>query len=215
MGVQRRSPWRKGVMVSVLEPAPGPVGALFPNGSIGDPDRRAHECLPAPMRASPAPDPAPDAGRPSGRRPRSAEISVRRLVSRITAAGGELRIEDPEPEERAAWRRAFHAATTKGGLPKGMRLRYTGRDSGDVVLRLVADIPANQPRSQPPAVAVPDRVGRLHPLVAELREHPERLGVSAAVRPRALASCTRRSRPRRRAAGALKSAATTTRRLST
>jgi hypothetical protein len=127
------------------------------------------------------------AGARGRRTARVAEITVAELVARITAAGSKLKIADLKAGERAVWRRAIHAANTDGGLPAGMRLRYTGRGSGDLVLRLVPDTPENEPRPpEPEAIPVPDRLVRPHSIVAQLRAEPKRMRLSASVTPRAL-----------------------------
>jgi hypothetical protein len=64
-------------------------------------------------------------------------ISGDNLIQRLVAAGGSLHIPNPEPAVRAAWRRAIHAVANGGNLPAGMRLWHTGRDKGDLVVRLV------------------------------------------------------------------------------
>lgn len=102
--------------------------------------------------------------------------SVDNLVSRIQSGGGALRITSPQSTERAAWRRTIHAALNGGGLPAGLRLRYSGRDSGDLVIRLVSDTEENQPQQARPAlVQVPARLpNRPHSVVTATRDvaHP-------------------------------------------
>jgi hypothetical protein len=91
----------------------------------------------------PADIPEPVPGRrerrvaPKDQRQEPPAISGDELVERVTAAEGSLRIPDPEPATRAAWRRAIHAAARSSSLPAGMRLWHTGRDKGDLVIRLL------------------------------------------------------------------------------
>jgi hypothetical protein len=99
---------------------------------------------------------------------RDTTISVPELVRLVQDAGGELRLVDPTPPERAAWRRAIHAAKL-GGLPDGYRLRHSGRDSGDIVIRLVL-VEAEVARPAAPDVRVPARLNRLHPILVATRE---------------------------------------------
>src|SRR5438132_1710094 len=54
------------------------------------------------------------------------------LVERLMAGGGHLRIPNPDPDTRAAWRRAIHSANQSPSLPKGKMIRHQGRDSGDI-----------------------------------------------------------------------------------
>ncbi len=97
---------------------------------------------------------------------------VAAMVSSIHEGGGELRLSGLSGPERAGWRRIIHAAITQGGLPAGTRLRHTGRDRGDLVIRLVADTADNEPRKPETAkVPVPTRLpGRPHPIVTATRE---------------------------------------------
>ena len=59
------------------------------------------------------------------------EIEAKDLIERIIASGGTLTISDPSSGERAAWRRAIHAAA-RGELPDGMELKHSGRVAGDL-----------------------------------------------------------------------------------
>lgn len=99
-------------------------------------------------------------------------ISADDLIVRLEAAGGSLRIPDPEAPVRAAWRHAIHAAAHSGRLPAGMRLWHTGRDRGDLVVRLVPQraLRAKTSRDDTPTISVPERLTRPHPIVAKLRE---------------------------------------------
>lgn len=94
-------------------------------------------------------------------------VSPAELVNQLRDAGGEVRIADPTPAVRAAWRRAIHAVQARS--PDGFRLRHAGRDRGDLVIRLVA-IDAEVDRPAPAAVRVPARLGKPHPIVAATRD---------------------------------------------
>ncbi len=94
------------------------------------------------------------------------------MIDRLQDEGGVLRIATPSPAERARWRRTIHAAITQGGLAPGTRLRHTGRDRGDLIIRLVEDTGDIEPRKpETPKVPVPTRLpARPHPVVAATRE---------------------------------------------
>ncbi len=93
------------------------------------------------------------------------------LVAAIVEANNELRVTDPKPTERAAWRRVIYALINSNAAPPGLRLRHTGRDHGDLVIRLVPDTPVNEPRASPlQPVAIPERLTRPHPLIAATRD---------------------------------------------
>lgn len=108
------------------------------------------------------------------------------LIERVRAAGGAFRVEDPEPAVRAAYRRAISAAITSGEVPEGYRLRHTGRDRGDLTIRLVRTDDLPRPRQRLPAVPIPDTLEHLHDVVGELAQHDRLFAVSAEQRPRAL-----------------------------
>ena len=61
------------------------------------------------------------------------------LLRAITAAGGTLTIPDPPRQARAGYRRSIHYLINSGDLlGADRRLRYTGRDQGDLVLSVVS-----------------------------------------------------------------------------
>jgi hypothetical protein len=62
-------------------------------------------------------------------------------------------------------------------LPAGQALRYSGRDRGDLVIRLLTDIPKIEPKLLEP-ILVPERLTRPHPVIAALKQTPGRLRVS-------------------------------------
>jgi hypothetical protein len=117
--------------------------------------------------------------------------SPRELVDRLTGGKPRLRVESPAAEVRAAWRRVIDAAGRQGLVPAGRRLRYSGRDRGDLVVELVPARPADcgdggdRPRSKG-RVVVPEVVDTSVPVVAVLQDRPEGLDVSQASRLRGL-----------------------------
>lgn len=131
--------------------AGGPVGSRMHPATIAPGSRVAIWVPSSPMTT--APDAAAD------------------LVSALLRADHELRITNPKPSERAAWRRAIHATINSDAPPPGLRLRHTGRDRGDLVIRLVPDTPANEPRAASlEPVAIPEHLARPHALVAATRD---------------------------------------------
>ena len=91
------------------------------------------------------------------------------FVERLTASGGELRIEQPTGSERAAWRRALHALINSTDIPPGQRVRFSGRDRGPLCSRRV---PVDEGVSVREYAAVPvrQRLSHLHPMLAATRE---------------------------------------------
>lgn len=110
------------------------------------------------------------------------------LLARLDQGGGVVRVERPRESVRAAYRRAIHAVITGHLVPEGMLLRHTGRDHGDLVIRLApAPTEDEASRAEPPApVLVPDVLDATHPAVQHLAELGDRLPVSVAARDRAL-----------------------------
>src|SRR5436305_1845228 len=103
---------------------------------------------------------------------------ARAFVDDIRAAGGELTLGDLGSARRARYRRLLSAAQYHHVVPDGQRLRYTGRDSGEMTIRLVPDTPENAPlKPVPPAVAVPSELPRRpHPFVAATKQHAKDRG---------------------------------------
>ena len=91
------------------------------------------------------------------------------LVDRLHAEGGEITIVDPTRSERHRWRRAIHDATSRKLAPSGQRIAHTGRDKGDLIIRL-APIQERAIRPRPAPVPVPERLGRAHPIIATTRQ---------------------------------------------
>ena len=61
---------------------------------------------------------------------------ARELLDRLQHEGGMVRIESPDSGTRARYRRIIHAIKQQGLVPSGHQLRHTGRDAGDIVIRL-------------------------------------------------------------------------------
>lgn len=126
------------------------------------------------LREDPSTAPAP-----------STAITAGELVERLMADSGTLRIVDPAPGERAAYRQAIAVVTaTDGLLPEGKRITYQGRNRGDLVIRLADRPGAAQPER--PAIPVPQDLDRDAAVIRHLIARPALLAVSEASRERAL-----------------------------
>ncbi len=88
--------------------------------------------------------------------------------------GSVFRVANPDDATRAGYRRAI-AAITPEMLPEGKRVSYSGRDQGDLVIRLVE---APEPVDLGPAVVVPDHLDIDRPLVKWLAANPHALDVA-------------------------------------
>lgn len=115
--------------------------------------------------------------------PGKESIAVTELLHRVQDADGVLRVEDPDAALRAAYRRALSAAITSGAVPQAYRLRHTGRDHGDLVIRLVkAEDDPGRPEPLPP-IRIPDTLEKVD---AQVTAVCEGVAVSTEQRPRAL-----------------------------
>jgi hypothetical protein len=88
-----------------------------------------------PPPSDPARSPSAVGGRtsqPSRRLDRASE-----LIEQLTRSHGTLRIEKPSQNTRSEYRRAIAAAKRRGLVPAGSLLLHTGRDDGDLIVRLV------------------------------------------------------------------------------
>lgn len=126
------------------------------------------------------PGPSRDEAEP----PESVRVDPSDLISDLVGASDHvLRVADPDEATRAGYRRAL-AVIPVDLVPTGKRVTHTGRDRGDLVIRLI-DIP--EPVTPDLLVAVPSSFDPGNPLVAWLIDHPEHLKVADTSRPRALA----------------------------
>jgi hypothetical protein len=78
-------------------------------------------------------------------------VTPAELIDQLNSAGGEIYIADPSEPVRAKYRRAIHGAKDRGLVPEGLQLWHTGRDRGDMVIRLL------KRHARPPRVAPPVR----------------------------------------------------------
>lgn len=58
------------------------------------------------------------------------------LIEQISASGGSITVADPSKPVRARYRRLLHACRVHHLVPPGQELRFTGRDSGDIVVAI-------------------------------------------------------------------------------
>ena len=88
------------------------------------------------------------------------------LVDQLLAVDGHLvTILDPPDRVRACYRSAIHWAKESGLVPDGLKLRYKGRDAGDLTIWLAE--PGSEPLPPPAPVPVPAALRSPHLLIAE------------------------------------------------
>ena len=144
--------------------------------------------------------PSPDAGEPTllrariprRSRPEAAACAEEQRVPdareliRVLQEQEAVRVADPPPKVRSAWRSAIRSLTAQGLVPAGYHLEHQGLDQGNLVVELVSDAYPGGRDGSDSRVAVPEVADTAVPVVRELRRHPDRLTVSAGSMPRAL-----------------------------
>lgn len=78
-------------------------------------------------------------------------VTATELMDELKSADGEIYIADPSERVRAKYRRAIYAAKERRLVPEGFQLWHTGRDHGDMVIRLL------KRHAQPPRIVQPPR----------------------------------------------------------
>ena len=108
------------------------------------------------------------------------------LIERLHREGGTVRIENPDDATRSLYRRVIHAAKQHSAVPAGYHLLHTGRDSGDIVIRLAED--ANPDDTDWNRIRLNTRRVTTDPTIvfAALEKDPANLGVTQESLPRAL-----------------------------
>ncbi|MBT2513097.1 hypothetical protein [Arthrobacter sp. ISL-30] len=115
------------------------------------------------------------------------ELSSVDLIAELQARDGVLTIPDPAPNTRALYRSAISKVISAGAAPEGYLLRHTGRDRGDLVIRLISRYDAGQSEEKLPPIPAPTTLETVDETVRTLRdERPELLDVADSSRQRAL-----------------------------
>ena len=99
-----------------------------------------------------------------------------KLKSAIEKAGGTLRIPNPPKGTRRAYRRVIHVLLNGDLLRPERRLRYSGRDRGDLVITIEEADAEPPPKPTPRPILVPSDLRGCHPIIRATREHERRKG---------------------------------------
>jgi hypothetical protein len=134
--------------------------------------------LPSAASARPAP--------PERRRQARGAALGTDLIEEVQAAGGTLYVAHPDDATRARYRRALHAAKQHGVVPAGFHLLHTGRDEGDVVIRLESDEHPDETDWNRIRLSVRDLITAPDALATLLQQDRHSIDVSDAVLERAL-----------------------------
>jgi hypothetical protein len=157
--------------------------------------------------AQPSSDGEPSAGRqPAQAAWHGVQPSVvslaQELAGQLTGGDGTVRIEEPDDQTRALYRRAIHAVKQHRLLPEGSVLRHTGRDRGDIVIKLYDESDSVDSKWDSFRIATRHQHTAVDEIITALQKEPSALAVSAALLPRAfelvrLLAATARSRGHR------------------
>jgi hypothetical protein len=86
-----------------------------------------------PAASIPAPPPPPP------RLPDGKDLMASELIERLCQEGGTIRVPEPDDETRKRYRSTISLAKRRGLVPAGHHLLHTGRDMGDLIIRLESD----------------------------------------------------------------------------
>jgi hypothetical protein len=118
-------------------------------------------------------------------------LTPAQLIEQLNAAGGELYLPDPDERVRSDYRRAIHAAKERRLVPEGFQLWHTGRDRGDMTIRMLrrhGQPPARiEPEIEPEPVPASVFVRRVKRSSIDVRPALANLKVAKALLPRARA----------------------------
>ncbi|MBB6546867.1 hypothetical protein [Nonomuraea rubra] len=118
--------------------------------------------------------------------PPSPHVLAAELIKRLQDEGGTLHVRDPDEATRALHRRALDAAKRQGLIPEGFRLLHTGRDRGDLILRLEDATHPDDTEWNRIRLSARDLITDPHELADWLREDRRSIDVTDAMFGRAL-----------------------------
>jgi hypothetical protein len=108
------------------------------------------------------------------------------LLKRLSSDNGAVTVLSPDRQERKRYRCAIYHLSTQQLVPDGFVIRHTGRDSGDLSIRLVAVTPDRHYAPEPQAqIEVPSVVGEFDTTVMTFAQEG-RLSVTHGTTQRAL-----------------------------
>ncbi len=96
-------------------------------------------------------------------------LTPNELIEKLQATDGEMYLADPNERVRSEYRRAIHAAKERRLVPEGFQLWHTGRDHGDMIIRLL------KRHTPPPAAILPSAaISPAHPVQPTGEARPTR-----------------------------------------
>lgn len=110
---------------------------------------------------------------------------AKQLARELISGDGVVVVRTPSSSQRARYRRAIHRLIVRRQVPDGYVLRHTGRDFGDLTIRLIkAEANERQP-GPPPRITVPGDADAISPAVKTLAD-AARLAITSEALNRAL-----------------------------
>ncbi|MET8553308.1 hypothetical protein [Micromonospora zamorensis] len=153
------------------------------------PEDPAHNVSPSTTRrkgkAAPVPRQQPAAASTDGTTS-ATMVLAQQLVDQLAHGDGVVRVNEPDEQTRARYRRAIHAAKQHKLVPDGHELRHTGRSRGDIVVRLYDKATGASTGWDAFRIASQHQLTVDEEIVAALQKNPAALAVSADLLPRAL-----------------------------
>lgn len=167
-----------------------------------------HGYHPDKPQAKPAAPPPPP---PAPRLPGDKDLAAVDLIEQLRRERGTVRIPEPDDEARKRYRSAISLAKRRGLVPSGHHLLHTGRDMGDLIIRLESDaerdetewnrirlaardvitdparvaeqVDGDQHSIDVPQALLPRAHRLMETLSAKIQQHGHKLGVSRSHRP--------------------------------
>lgn len=111
---------------------------------------------------------------------------ARRLIERLQSENGTIRLPNPSAADRASYRRLLHLCKKEGLVPDGSELLHTGRDQGDLIIRLSQGSPDDVTDWNRIRLNVRRTITDPQALIAAITEKPHCLKVTDSSLPRAI-----------------------------
>jgi hypothetical protein len=128
---------------------------------------------------------------PPPRLPDDKDLQATELIDRLHQEGGTLRVPDPDDATRRYYRSTISLAKRRGLVPSGYHLLHTGRDTGDVIIRLENDTDRDETDWNRIRLSVRDIITDQHLVTARLTGDRHTLDVPEALLSRAPCASSR------------------------
>ena len=130
--------------------------------------------------------PAVAAPPPPPQLPDDKETRAAELIKRLSQEGGTIRVPDPDEDTRRQYRSALSIAKRRRLVPRGYHLLHTGRDLGDLIIRLESDSERDETDWNRIRLAARDLVTDPDQINGRLNDDRQSIDVSEPLLPRAL-----------------------------